>query len=237
MYIRFYISKFFYSAFLLFFIANNAFAQQSMICATTHYPPYTIFDESTSSFTGLDMDIINPLFEQLNLKLKVINLPWARLKREIKNNKYDCYFSLGKFQDREVFLDYPTTPTHITKIALFYPAQQGHIDFENKVIGVHRGINNYKDISSSYGLDLSTIHKLPTNEVLFQMLHSNRINAVVTSKVVGEFILKTHYPAFDVNTVEVKEYRLPVYVAFKKGIIEMKLVNEALHNLKTNIQN
>ena len=60
------------------------------------------------------------------------------------------------------------------------------------------------------------------------MLHRKRVDAVVTSKAVGEYILKNQYKAFDIGVLDINEYRLPVYLAFKKGVLDINLVNKTL---------
>tara|TARA_R110000787_G_scaffold14277_9_gene44145 strand:+ start:1699 stop:2427 length:729 start_codon:yes stop_codon:yes gene_type:complete len=210
------------------FLSNRSFAAKTLVCATSHYPPYTIFDQANNTFTGLDMAIIVPLFKQLNYDVKIVNLPWARLKKEIKNNHYDCYFSLAKFKYREELLEYLNIPTHTTKIAIFHQKSLKDINFKNKTVGVHRGINFHRDILALYGLQHADFHRLPSNETLFQMLHRKRVDAVVTSKAVGEYILKNQYKAFDIGVLDINEYRLPVYLAFKKGVLDINLVNKTL---------
>ena len=108
--------------FLLFslLISSSVKAAKKLTCATTHYPPYTVFDESKREFVGSDMTLLQMLFKSLDLDVEVVNLPWARLKQEIEESRYDCYFSLGKFPNREVYLDYTSTPIHMTKIGVLY---------------------------------------------------------------------------------------------------------------------
>lgn len=211
------------------FIPTQAIAALNKItCATTHYPPYTIFNKSSQTFTGLDMAIITPLFIQLNYDVKIINLPWARLKKEIVKNTYDCYFSLAKFKYREETLEYSSIPTHVTRVSIFHPKKEKNISFKNKNVGIHRGINFHNDILSFYDLRDAKFHRLPSNKALFQMLYRRRIEAVVTSKLVGEYILANQYANFSVDVLDIEEYKLPVYIAFKKGVVNISQVNEAL---------
>lgn len=224
--------KFFLFILLILLISTHSFAaEKTLTCATTHYPPYTIFDKSNNTFTGLDMAIIDPVFKQLNLDIKIVNLPWIRLKQEIKKNTFDCYFSLAKINDRELFLEYSNIPTHITTISIFHSKKLKNNDFSNKQVGIHRGINFHLDILAHYNLQHADFHRLPSNEILFKMLQRKRIDAVVTNKVVGEYILKNQYADFDVGVLEINEYRLPVYLAFKKGVIDINSVNKALFNI------
>jgi ABC-type amino acid transport substrate-binding protein len=216
--------------FTLFFAGNSSLSAQTLNCATTHYPPFTIFDDATNKFSGLDMDIVNPVFKNLNIKLKVANLPWARLKNEIELNKFDCYFSVGKFTNREVFLDYTDVPTHITKIAIFFRQSDDKFEtnFSDKVVGIHRGINLHRDIPQKYGIHSSKLHQLPSNDVLFEMLERGRLDVVVTSKDVGEYILQKQHSQLEIEKLVIDDYQLPVYLAFRKGVIDVSRVNSEL---------
>tara|TARA_R110002167_G_scaffold352236_1_gene565104 strand:+ start:834 stop:1529 length:696 start_codon:yes stop_codon:yes gene_type:complete len=214
----------------LFLVGSSSLSAQTLNCATTHYPPFTIFDNTSKQFSGLDMDIVNSVFNNLNINFKVENLPWARLKMEIELNNFDCYFSLGKFENREPYLDYTAVPTHVTKIAMFYRKSKGkpETNFSQKVVGIHRGINLHRDIPLKYGIHESKLHKLPSNDVLFEMLELQRLDVVVTSKDVGEYILSKQHSKLEVEKLVIEDYQLPVYLAFRKGVIDIKSVNEEL---------
>lgn len=217
-------------------LSSNAYAKKSLNCATTHYPPYTIYNSENRSFSGLDMKVINALSTDLGIKFKVDNLPWARLKNEISKGRYDCYFSLGKFLNREKHLDYTSTPMHVTKVAIFHkgskPIEQ--INFKNKEIGVHRGINLHKEIRLPSNFNEANIRKINSNESLFHMFELNRLEAVITSYEVGKHLLsngsyKTQYSVFIVEG-----YELPVYLAFTKGRVELEKINVALEKQSEN---
>jgi|TARA_R110000772_G_scaffold265588_1_gene387144 ABC-type amino acid transport substrate-binding protein len=218
----------------LLIAATDANSTQKYICATTHYPPYSTFDKSKKVFTGSDIDLIQTLFKRLEIDIEIVNLPWARLKVEIPRNNYDCFFSLGKFPDREKYLDYTSIPTHVTKVALF-AAKGDHninLDLSNKTVGVHRGINLHLDIPSVPNLENATIHKLPSNDILFQMLVAKRVDVVITSQIVGEYLLQNQHPNFKVDVDVIKNYALPVYIAFRKGTINISKVNKDLNKIK-----
>ena len=121
-------------------------------------------------------------------------------------------------------------PTHVTKIAIFYRKSEGlpETNFSQKVVGIHRGINLYRDIPQKFGIHESTLHKLPSNDVLFEMLALQRLDVVVTSKDVGEYILRKHHSKIEIEKLVIDDYQLPVYLAFRKGVVDIKRVNEAL---------
>ncbi|GHE92428.1 substrate-binding periplasmic protein [Thalassotalea profundi] len=214
-------------------ISPFAYSKETLKCATTHYPPYTIYDSKSGNFTGYDMDIINAFAKNLNTDISVTNLPWARLKLEIKKNNYDCFFSLANLVYREEYLDFTTVPTHVTKIAIFYPKniEFESIDFSQKVIGVHRGINFHEDVTHPKNLQLAKFHKLQSNEVLFEMLKSKRVDLVLTSMKVGQYLLEKNNINDKFNMFEIEGYQLPVFIAFTKGKFDLEIFNSALESV------
>ena len=214
----------------VYIISPFSYSKETLKCATTHYPPYTIYDSKSSNFSGYDMDIINAFAKNLNIEISVANLPWARLKLEIKKNNYDCFFSLAKLEYREDYLDFTTVPIHVTKIGIFYPKniEFESIDFSQKVIGIHRGINFHEDITHPKNFQLAKFHKLQSNEVLFEMLESKRVDMVLTSMAVGQFLLEKNNINEKFNMFEVEGYQLPVYIAFTKGKFDLQTFSSTL---------
>lgn len=216
-----------------FLISFNSTAQDTLKCATTHYPPYTIYDAKNNTFSGLDMDILNKLSKNLEVKFSVDNLPWSRLKNEISKGRYDCYFSLGKFKNREKYLEFTSEPMHITKVAIFYtkgiPFEE--TNFNGKEIGVHRGINLHKEIKLPHNLAQANIRKLHSNEALFEMLRLNRLEAVITSYEVGKYLLKVSSIENSFTALVIDSYELPVFLAFRKNKVDISKFNTALKKI------
>jgi len=92
---------------------------KTLRCATTHYPPFTIYDEQTNTFSGLDIEYLRFIERNLNLNIDVVHLPWARIKKEMTLGYYDCYFSLANNKERSQYLDFTSEPLHITQFGLF----------------------------------------------------------------------------------------------------------------------
>ncbi|GAA0814573.1 transporter substrate-binding domain-containing protein [Colwellia asteriadis] len=219
--------------FVFFSVSFNSFGHSTLKCATTHYPPYTIYNPKNNTFSGLDMDIIYELSNKLDVSFSIDNLPWSRLKSEISKGNYDCYFSLGKFKDREEYLEFTSIPMHITKVAIFYTKGVlfEDINFTEIEIGVHRGINLHKEVKLPQNFETANIRKIQSNEALFEMLRLNRLGAVVTSYEVGKYILKSKSIEDNFSTLVIEGYELPVYLAFTKNKVDVNKFNSALRKL------
>mgnify|MGYP007055204910 CR=1 FL=1 len=60
------------------------------------------------------------------------------------------------------------------------------------------------------------------------MLERKRLEAVVTSEDVGEYILKNQHSKLSYEKLVIEEYQLPVYLAFRKGVIDISKINAEL---------
>ena len=57
--------------------------------------------------------------------------------------------------------------------------------------------------------------------------------SIVMSQTVGEYLLQTQHPNFRVDVHHIKSYELPVYLAFRKGTININKVNKELNKIKS----
>lgn len=119
---------------------------------------------------------------------------------------------------------------HTTRIAIFNSnnTKKRDVNLSDKVIGVHRGINFHEDIVLPENLQQAKFHQLPSNEILFDMLIHNRVDAVITSHDVGRYLMSLNSLDNELNVTVVKGYALPVHLAFTKNRIDINKVNEAL---------
>ena len=64
------------------------------------------------------------------------------------------------------------------------------------------------------------------------MLVAERVDVAITSQIVGEYLLQNQHPNFKVDVHVIKNYELPVYIAFRKGTINISKVNKELNKIK-----
>ncbi|MDP5131613.1 MAG: transporter substrate-binding domain-containing protein [Paraglaciecola sp.] len=204
---------------------------KEMVCLTTHYPPYTIYREKQRDFVGRDMHYLNQLASRLNWHLTVLNFPWGRVKLEIEKDQYNCIFSLAYNQRRSEFLDYTAHPLHVTQYAVFYAKQHAQIQQKNlagKVVAVLRGIPLDEHVLNKYGLGQATIIYLDSNETLLEILTTGRVDASVLNDEVGRFLLERSSFKHNIDSFVVSEFELPVYLAFRKGTVDMPVIDATL---------
>jgi len=200
---------------------------KTLRCVTTHYPPYTIFDEQKNTFTGSDIDLINYLKQSLGLNIKVIHLPWARVKKEMILNYYDCYFSLATNTLREKHLEFTQHPTHVTKFGLFALDKNSlnNEDFSHTRVAMLRGVALPNEIADKYKiLPKNIIHSLSTSDS-FKLLEKKRVDYVITNYQAGLWFAKNNTGIY---ARQFDESSLPVYIAFKPGVVDINIINEQI---------
>ncbi|WP_166112098.1 transporter substrate-binding domain-containing protein [Pseudoalteromonas sp. Z9A5] len=222
---------------ILLFLALNfsslllAAPSKTLRCVTTHYPPFTIYDEKTDTFTGLDIEYLTFIERNLNLKIDVVHLPWARVKKEMTLDYYDCYFSLANNQERAKYLDFTSEPLHTTKYGLFtLNNDKLHTDdLSHATIAMLRGVDVPEVIATKYNLnDNNFIHSLSTKDT-FGLLEKNRVEYAITNYQAGLWYSKEYK---NIYSRQLNEFTFPTYIAFKHGLIDTKLVDEQIKRFK-----
>lgn len=213
------------------FLTVPAFAQQSVGCVTTHYPPYTIFNEDSPP-TGRDIGLLRGLFKAMNWDVEFIDIPWGRLKRSIGSEPFQCYFSLANIEDRSEHLTFSSVPLHVTQYALFYRASIPEAQLQNwrgLRIGGVRGITVSDKFIRQYNIKPDDFIYLDSNESLVEMLDRGRIDAFVTNQIVGNMLTRHHQ---DIASFVISTLDVPVYLAVDKSMnIDMNKVDEVLTKL------
>lgn len=207
------------------FLFAEGNAMRKLKCATTHYPPFTVFTTEYAQPTGLDMDILNRLAADFNWQIDVDNLPWERLKRELGNNYYDCFFSMGDFNYRHVFVEFTTTPMHVTRYGVF--TRTGNKDKLIKSFGTMRGVAAPDNLMADYHLTGLPEVKANDNAALIELLHLGRIDAFITNAAVGQYEVEKLGLSDEISLDVFPGYQLPTFLVFSKHAsdIDINAVN------------
>ncbi|MBH0027259.1 transporter substrate-binding domain-containing protein [Pseudoalteromonas sp. SWN29] len=205
---------------------------KTLRCVTTHYPPFTIYDEKADTFTGLDIDYIKFIEKNLNLKIDVVHLPWARVKKEMKLGYYDCYFSLANYKERTEYLDFTSEPLHTTKYGLFTLNEDNLLtdDLSKAAIAMLRGVILPEIIATKYTINENNLLRSLSTEATFELLEKNRVQYAITNYQAGLWYSKKYK---NIYARQLNDYSFPVYIAFKRGVMDTKLVDEQIKQFKT----
>ncbi|MDC9503526.1 MULTISPECIES: ABC transporter substrate-binding protein [unclassified Pseudoalteromonas] len=203
---------------------------KTLRCATTHYPPFTIYDDETHTFTGIDIDYLAFIERNLNLNIEVVHLPWARIKKEMKLGYYDCYFALANNTERAQYLEFTTEPLHTTQFGLFSTEKANlNNDLSNSRIAMLRGVKLPNVLAKEYNIKQSNfMHSLST-KATFDLLDKQRVDYAITNYQAGLWYSKGYK---NIYAKQLEGYALPVYIAFKHGVVDTALVDEQIKRYK-----
>ncbi|BED88241.1 hypothetical protein PspMM1_07090 [Pseudoalteromonas sp. MM1] len=204
---------------------------KTLRCVTTHYPPFTIYDEQTNTFTGLDIEYLEFIERNLNLNIDVVHLPWARVKKEMKLGYYDCYFALANNTERAQYLDFTSEPMHTTQFGLFTTNKEKQFtdDLSTARIAMLRGVALPNIIAAHYNIDDSNLMRSLSTKATFDLLDKQRVDYAITNYQAGLWYSKGYK---NIRAKQLEDYTLPVYIAFKHGVINTKLVDEQIKRYK-----
>lgn len=203
---------------------------KTLRCATTHYPPFTIYDDETHTFTGIDIDYLAFIERNLNLNIEVVHLPWARIKKEMTLGYYDCYFALANNTERAQYLEFTTEPLHTTQFGLFSTEKANlNNDLSNSRIAMLRGVKLPSVLAKEYNIKQSNfMHSLST-KATFDLLDKQRVDYAITNYQAGLWYSKGYK---NIYAKQLEGYALPVYIAFKHGVVDTALVDEQIKRYK-----
>ena len=230
------------SVFVIFTLAYSCFSEsqspdvQRIKCATTHYPPFAIYQQKTGKFVGRDLDILRSLEEKFNWQFKVDNLPWGRVNVEIEKDNYDCFFAMAYEDRRAEHLDYTQYPLHVTRYGVFHKNTNYNVtdkNFSGLSIGLLRGIPLAPPVLEMYDLASANIVYLGSNEIMLSMVELGRIDAAITNYDVGNYVLTEMEEQTDIVSFVIEGYRLPVFLVFKKDQQDIDKINQELSTLIT----
>jgi len=203
---------------------------KTLRCATTHYPPFTIYDDETHTFTGIDIDYLAFIERNLEVTIEVVHLPWARIKKEMTLGYYDCYFALANNTERAQYLEFTTEPLHTTQFGLFSTEKATlNNDLSNSRIAMLRGVKLPSVLAKEYNIKQSNfMHSLST-KATFDLLDKQRVDYAITNYQAGLWYSKGYK---NIYAKQLEGYALPVYIAFKHGVVDTALVDEQIKRYK-----
>ncbi len=163
-------------------------AQQSLsILGDDDYPPFSF--EEDGELTGIDIDILNELFNRMNIDVEIELVPWNRLMALTKQGAVDGSFALFKTAEREEFCIYPEAPVHYSTFSVFVRQGNGFNfnsiqDLYGKTVGIPSGftISDEFDLAKAQGL--IAVEEVQTSQHNIRKLLAGRIDCFVANRLV-----------------------------------------------------
>ncbi|MCF7920112.1 MAG: transporter substrate-binding domain-containing protein [Candidatus Cloacimonetes bacterium] len=168
------------------------------------YPPYCLVDANGEA-AGFSIDLIRAAAEAVNIKITFKVDLWNILKNELAQGKIDALPMVGRTPEREAFYDF-TFPYLSLHGAVFVrngdTSIQTPADLKNKEIIVMKGDN-----AEEFARRVQLSERIITTETFqeaFKMLKSEKGDAVITQRVMGQELLN------DLNITSISPLDIPL---------------------------
>lgn len=192
--------------------------------AETDFPPHLI--KQNDNWTGLSVELMQRLADEVHCKLEFINSPWLRALQQSEQGQLDVLSHLSFSEQRKGQFAF-IGPHHIEAIYLVgdpatLPASSQLSDLIDKVdygrIAVLHG--------AYYGEDFARLSRQPavqrqlveisSIQDKLALLRAGRVNAILEDISVLHYWQQHHYPDADTYQPLLKVYQSPVYFGFSK---------------------
>ncbi len=216
--------------------------EKELLLVTCQWPPFEYTEtgkDDDSKQYGTDVEVINRVFENLNIKQKIVFLPWERCFSDIKNYKADGIFTLRKSPEREKICVYPKEVLSISENVFFYlkKSKKKYVfnninDLKDLSIGITRGYAYGDEFMNSklFKLDISK-----DDDLNFKKLLYDRIDLFICDKLVGLSLLKKADLTNEIDYLPNSLSKFDMYLAFSKEYENSELIrryDKALSELK-----
>lgn len=193
-------------------------AERTLTVITYPFEPY-IFP-SESDLKGIDYEITEAVFKNLNIPIKIEYYPWKRCLVMMMNKEADAIIDLLMTEERKRYLFFPEEPISINSLVVFHH-KGNHLnikslqDLKHYVIGTQLGWE--------YPTELDTVlvnrEEVRSMEQNFRKLVTDRVDIMVENNIVGLYTAKITGLSGQVEVLELpKQFISQYYVGFaKKG--------------------
>lgn len=216
-------------AFVAALFSKGASAEDYLIYGIPNYPPYSVYERQ--GFSGRDVELINTLAEQLNIQVRFSPCDWIRCLQLAKAGRVDLLTAVNRVKDREAYLHFIEPAYSISYIVFVVRAEEAsHYDslvkFNDKVVGREKGARLLEQVDHDSDIEK---YESADIEVLFKMLASERLDAVMGGGVAMSTALQTSEYG---KLLALALYRVRVPSAYLAAARHSKRVEAHLNNLR-----
>lgn len=154
-----------------------------------NHPPYEYIDEN-GSFKGFNIDIINAIANEMDLKIEIIPMEWKDAVLALDNNEVDGIIGMSQNEERLAKYNF-TSPTVINEQVIFARKDIVHINELDDLEGL-RVAYQQNDYNESLILGVPHVVTFPKNdqEDALAALGNGEVDAALANKLVGLYHLQ-----------------------------------------------
>ncbi len=191
--------------------------KKEVIVVVSHYPPWKIIEED--NFKGIDIELTRTLLLEVGYTPRFIGCPWIRGIKMLENGEADLISGILKRSDREKTMTFLEPPYKTKSSKAFFIHKNGmditnYEDLDGKILGVQRGTKYFERFDNDITLNKQIIHN---NELNFKKLATGRINALIITESIGDYLVAKMNLANSVRKASFRHDKsIPVYFAISK---------------------
>ncbi|WP_394147883.1 transporter substrate-binding domain-containing protein [Shewanella atlantica] len=197
------------------------------------YPPYQ-FQESDSSATGFDAEVLRLVFNRAQLQLELHQMNWVDVVGGLRfSPMLHCAGGMEITRGRKRYFDF-TSPYYSRKSALFVLAENPDVtrldDLVGKIVAGDKDSSLEAEIADSKMLGRLRIVQTKSKAASMKLMRDGKASAVIAPVEVGYYLADEL--GMEVRIVMLAESESPVSIAVKKGHQRLlRLLESALQQL------
>jgi len=168
-------------------VAINAYAEDVIKVAISHFPPVKMMVAGKAE--GTNIDIMNAFFKKLNIRPIYKQMPFKRCMLSLSKGQSDIIGSLQFSEERSQFLHY-IKPAYSEYNLIFYLRKgeekrlSKYEDLHKLKLGVLRGYKNFEPFDSDLKIRKDEANTWKSN---YMKLAAGRIDAIIDDGVEGPY--------------------------------------------------
>lgn len=207
-----------------------------VVLTTTEWPPFEYTVDGTPK--GQDVALVEEAFRRLQIKTKILFLPWSRALHSVQTGDAAGVFTLRKTKERERQLHFPSEVLSVSENVLFREAASKLrvsklSDLRGRKVAIVHGYD--------YGQNLMKISNVTwdetrSDELAMSKLAAGRVDYFVCDRLVGDFLVRKLNLAKQVERESLVVSRFDMYLAFglsKENIALARLFSKELAKMKS----
>lgn len=229
---------------LLLMSANHAEAQELSL-GWEDWQPYQ-YRDSNQVVTGLDIELMRAIFENMNYRVTLVELPWKRILRNVELGLTDLAASASKTPEREKYAFF--SDPYRSESAVMYIRKEDVGKYEFRTLRGIIGSDFTLAVTRGYyyGEEFSKLMKDPEfnkhievvndNQLAQQQLARKRVDGFLEDPIAATIELRNE-KLLDKVSIHMPIYSDDIYVMFSKKSTSPELVktfNKSLAELRAN---
>lgn len=233
--------KRFFLALLILILPCTLHAEQSRlhIGISTGYPPYYFFDKEQNP-SGICIDIIRHIAQQLHIEVYFSSFPWKRMIYNGKEGIVDAVMPLFKTEERSSFLLFPESSL-IQEDNSFFTLKSSKLSYSgnlNDIAEYHIGVIDGYSYGQAFDTNDAIKHKAVTQgeDQLIQLVVNQRVDMGVGNSMVITYLAAQKNLAQKIHFLKPPVVENPLHIGFSKANISPEFVanfSQALEKFKS----